>query len=711
MLIMNMRAQIGYGRELNNIRAPHGEKSSEREQSPSAEPQDTMESSGDIVRGQGRAPADLAEAHIDALRDNFRIPRAPGPQAEAAPPQASLQAEPQAAPSSDQHRDSSLVANKNGTLSLLQERAPSAPQGEEKGINFAARYGVTSTAPGSSRTAFARGFVNDYMDARQIDDRVLKLAEKYPDLVKVTTREYGTAGYDGKNASLRGPAPLRYVTISSGKGDKASKPGALFMASPHGREKMNPLAMVELLEQLCANYRPGSDDPKVRELTDLVDSLNIYVVPVTNPDGLNYAIHDDPEWRRTRAPLAGSGSGDKGVDINRNFDIEWTPYPQGASPEQQKIIREKGMLPHPTDNNKLLGRWTQHDGYPGPAPFSEPETRHIAGIVDEHPEIRVACDFHSHGEKVMIPDSVTDAHDREIFENLQKRMIGAVGKPQGESYRPELSYNVNGQTDDYLYRRKGIYALTMEDGKEFNPPVPEALKVADSMASGAIELLRAAKELGKKPDIMLPPKAHGYDESRPCPAGDAAADHKGAPEEAGKKLDTRAHPEVRETFDRYLREHQQDLPRLTPEKYEALSGATDGKDGKPRFNCIANSVRNEKEIIEPKVFVERFDEFYGAHGFKPLDTLDYSLREGIEKVVLYGFTPSDGKDYEIRRGAWGPDYANYQGPLCYHAVIQDEDGLFSSKMGIHERIRIADPGDLGGGLYGNPVRVYARPRR
>lgn len=200
-------------------------------------------------------------------------------------------------------------------------------------------------------------------------------------------------------------------------------------------------------------------------------------------------------------------------------------------------------------------------------------------------------------------------------------------------------------------------------------------------------------------------------ESRPSPASDTSVDHKAAPGEVRKRLDTRAHPEVRKAFDKYLREHQQDLPRLTPEKYEAVSGATDGKDGKPVFNCIANSVRNEKDIIEPKVFMDKFDEFYGEHGFKPIDTLDYSLQEGVEKVVLYGFTPSDGKNYEIRRGAWGPDYENHQSPLCYHAVIQDEDGMFSSKMGSHERIRVADPEDLGGGLYGHPVRVYTRPRR
>jgi hypothetical protein len=95
--------------------------------------------------------------------------------------------------------------------------------------------------------------------------------------------------------------------------------------------------------------------------------------------------------------------------------------------------------------------------------------------------------------------------------------------------------------------------------------------------------------------------------------------------ESRKRPDIKAHPEVRKTFDTYLSEHQKDLPRLTPEKYEAVSGDTDGKDGKPVFNCIANFVRNEEEIIDPRVFVDKYDEFYGENGSKPLDTRDYSL--------------------------------------------------------------------------------------
>ncbi len=326
--------------------------------------------------------------------------------------------------------------------------------------------GKTQSMQAVSSSSLKSGFVNDFMDARQIDSRVMELAARYPDLIKVTTRDFMTEGYDGKEEALRGPSHLRYVTLSSGKESDREKPGVLLMASPHGREKMNPQVMVELMEELCANYHPGSSDPKIREMTDLMDSLNIYMVPVSNPDGLNYAVHDDANWRKTRSSIPGSK--ERGVDVNRNYDYMW----ESSEPSSQT--------------------------YSGTAPFSEAETRHIARIAEEHPDIKLACDFHSRGEEVKIPAGIEDTHDLEIFKTVQQRMISAIGEARGKHYEPILSDVVNGASDDYLYHKKGIYALVLEDGSSFNPPRDEALKVVKEVTAGAIELLKVACEMGER---------------------------------------------------------------------------------------------------------------------------------------------------------------------------------------------------------------------
>ncbi len=171
---------------------------------------------------------------------------------------------------------------------------------------------------------------------------------------------------------------------------------------------------------------------------------------------------------------------------------------------------------------------------------------------------------------------------------------------------------------------------------------------------------------------------------------------------ARKSLDLSLNPEVRRSFDEYLRKRPTEVPRL--KQYEAVSEAT------KKYNCIANSVRDENQIIPPEITVDRYDKFYEKYGFKPLDNLDYSLQDGYEKVVLYGFKPSDGEAYTMRKNANDELPPGYKDPLCYHAIVQEKDGTWSSKMGKDERIRVLDPDELGGGLYGNPVRVYVRKR-
>lgn len=191
-------------------------------------------------------------------------------------------------------------------------------------------------------TEFKSGFVTGFMDARQVDNKVLELAEKFPHLVDVITRKERTSGYDGRMMELQGPAPLRYIRIGKKDDDRDFRTGVLLAAAPHAREVMQPMVMLETLQQLLENYNPDSKDPKVQELTELMNTVDIYMVAVSNPDGLNYALYDDPLWRKTRSPQPGTP--EVGVDCNRNYDYGWIRMnPSG-------------------------------DTYSGAYPFSEPET-------------------------------------------------------------------------------------------------------------------------------------------------------------------------------------------------------------------------------------------------------------------------------------------------------------------------------------------------
>jgi len=314
-------------------------------------------------------------------------------------------------------------------------------------------------------SSFKSGFVTDFVDAKDVEDKVMALAKEYPDLVSIVTREDKTSGYDGKVENLRGPAALRYMSLGNEKVSRSDKPGVLLAAAPHAREVMQPMIMLEVAQQLLANYDPKSDDPAVKEITGLMDSTDIHVVPVSNPDGLNYALYDDPNWRKTRCKVPDSEH--LGVDCNRNYDYRW-------------IQKE------PKENS-----------YGGPHPFSEPETRNVAQIVDEHPNIKFVCDFHSRGNQIRRPMSIEDKDDLAFFISIQDRLYKAIKNTTGREYDRIESRVVNGASDDYFYFTKSAFAFVLENGskeKPYKPPLAEALEIVKECSEAAKEFLRIAKD-------------------------------------------------------------------------------------------------------------------------------------------------------------------------------------------------------------------------
>jgi hypothetical protein len=113
---------------------------------------------------------------------------------------------------------------------------------------------------------------------------------------------------------------LLTVHLSS-KNSRAEK-SVWFDGGIHAREWISPATVCYMLFTLCENYTNG-----VQEVVDLVDSLDIYVLPVFNPDGYAYTMSNDRMWRKTRRPNPGSTC--VGTDPNRNWNNHWSE--QGVS--------------------------------------------------------------------------------------------------------------------------------------------------------------------------------------------------------------------------------------------------------------------------------------------------------------------------------------------------------------------------------------------
>ena len=176
-----------------------------------------------------------------------------------------------------------------------------------------------------------------------------------------------------------------------------------------------------------------------------------------------------------------------------------------------------------------------------------------------------------------------------------------------------------------------------------------------------------------------------------------------SPREPAVVLDTGALPEIRGPFLAWLEKYPTKHPNLRPDRFEMQSGPTRA------FNCFSNSIRVYTRCEEPGTRVADLDALYRQHGFTPLDGLDFSLRAGFEKVVLYAHRPGDELYEKLNQLLTDYESPDNDGPVCVHAIVQEPDGGWSSKQGWLARIKCSSPHDLAGGDYGQPVKVYVRP--
>ena len=104
------------------------------------------------------------------------------------------------------------------------------------------------------------------------------------------------------------------VRIHNGQPD--GKPKFLYTSTMHGDEVTGMILMLRLIDELCT-----STDSRI---VNLVNSLDIFIFPCTNPDGTYYGGNNSVSGARR--------NNGNNVDLNRHFpDFDDGPHPDGAS--------------------------------------------------------------------------------------------------------------------------------------------------------------------------------------------------------------------------------------------------------------------------------------------------------------------------------------------------------------------------------------------
>jgi len=271
----------------------------------------------------------------------------------------------------------------------------------------------------------SRGDWDDYMNFAEIVAFINALETAHPDLCAVSS--IGTS-IEGRDIWM-----LHITGAGSG-----SKPAVFYHSLIHCREWITAPVVLYLADHLASNY--GTDP----EITDLVDQLDIYLVPVVNPDGYVYTWGPNRLWRKNRRD---NGDGTYGVDLNRNWGYEWGYDNYGSSP------------------------YTWDETYRGTGPFSEPETQTLRDFMIAHPDLLAYMDYHSYSQLILWPWGYDclggpDEPDGTTFDTLGSDMQSLIQAVHGKYYEPgpicETIYAANGGSVDWAYGDQGLMGFTIE---------------------------------------------------------------------------------------------------------------------------------------------------------------------------------------------------------------------------------------------------------
>jgi hypothetical protein len=163
----------------------------------------------------------------------------------------------------------------------------------------------------TARPAFGKGIPERYHTYDEVAVRLDSIARGYPAIVRLDTLNYSTTD------SL----PIFAVKISDNVGVEEDEPALLYNGLHHSEEILSVEVCMYMIEDLASRY--GTDST----VTRWVDSLEIWIVPVINPDGHNVVMSCiDTIWRKNTRDNNGNGFFDTdsdGVDLNRNYDFLW----------------------------------------------------------------------------------------------------------------------------------------------------------------------------------------------------------------------------------------------------------------------------------------------------------------------------------------------------------------------------------------------------
>ena len=282
---------------------------------------------------------------------------------------------------------------------------------------------------------------------------------EYPDIF-----HQETLGLSGEGVTI----PV--ARISDHAAQSEPEPRLLFHAAQHANECNGTNAIMHTMSGLLAGY---GNDPAV---TARVDGLELYFIPVLNPDGHGYVFSGAPNWADWRKTLRDNNENEEvdfpadGVDLNRNWDWFWGEYSE-TNPSSQK--------------------------YKGPYPWSEPEIVALRNFILAERMVFV-IDYHSPVSIVwmnyifwpwMSQHGWGESPDAPVARILAEEWAANTLTETDQHYHAIFGYDSLPKEQCWIYGNTGILTFVMEISEQCWWSGATVDTIAARVARGSVYLL------------------------------------------------------------------------------------------------------------------------------------------------------------------------------------------------------------------------------
>ncbi len=316
-----------------------------------------------------------------------------------------------------------------------------------------------------------------------IREQIENIAQKYPHLTKLKT-----IGQSHQNR----PIYAMRLTNEKQRGIKRHfKPQVLYVGTTHAREWVSTTTIMKYLNYLVDNY---ATDKRVK---NILDTTEVWIVPVVNPDGYEYTHTNERLWRKNLNDNDGDGEITlaDGVDLNRNYAGNWGRDEEGSSSAP--------------DSNT----------YRGASPESEPETQALTNFIRKK-RFRFAVSYHTYSDLILYPwgwQVSTPSNDDPIF----LAQAGTDDNPaiydsiMEQGYDPGVGadlYTTNGEFTDWAYGELGIPSYTVEltlgedaEGNPYGFEFPDNADMLQTVFEDNLNFALSIAESAKTPHKPVSP--------------------------------------------------------------------------------------------------------------------------------------------------------------------------------------------------------------